>query len=428
MSKLKLKIDYGKDGIWVEVPKKNLVKVFSMKKTKPLSNPIKILIQRLKNPIRSKSLYELSKNKKNATIVISDKTRPMPYKIVLPPILEILQSSGVKNIKILVACGMHTPTEGKDLIDLVGPKIMKKFKIINHNAFDKKNLISIGKIDGIDVLVNKIFYMSDLKILTGFIEPHFMAGFSGGRKSICPGLVDIETMKYFHGPKLLESPYSSPGVLENNPCHEFALKVAERAKPDFIINVTLNAKKEITNIFCGSLIEAHLEGVKFSQECVSDYISEPVDVVLTSGGGWPLDRDFYQTVKGLVGALEVVKEGGTILCASSCSDGIGSKEFRKLLGEMESPQGFIDMISQDNFFCVDQWEVEELVKVLKKSKVKLYCENLSEAEIKNVCHLLPLKSIEQGLMEAEKDYGKNYKLAVIPNGPYILTKLNKKSK
>jgi nickel-dependent lactate racemase len=249
-----------------------------------------------------------------------------------------------------------------------------------------------------------------------------MTGFSGGRKSICPGIVSIKTIRAHHSPKFLESPFSAPGILKRNPCHEEALEVTGMVGVDFIVNVTLDSEKRITGIFAGDLEEAHLEGVRFCEGQVCDYLEEPVDIVLTSAGGYPLDCNFYQTVKGLVGALDIVKAGGTIIIASSCIEGIGSLEFKKLLFGMKDINQFLEMINQDDYFTIDQWEVEELVKVLRKVRVRLYSTGLSNEDIIN-CHVQPIHSIEEGIEKTITEYGKNARIAVIPNGPYVLARL-----
>lgn len=420
---MKIKIDYGKKGLEINVPEKNIIKIFEMPKVKPLENPQEVLKEKLKNPIGRNSLKNIARNKNTCCIVVSDKTRPVPNKIILPPILEILDELKIKT-KILIATGMHSPTIGDDLEYLLGKEIIKNYEIINHNPYDKSKLVKIDEIDGVEVYINKFYWESELKILTGFIEPHFMAGFSGGRKSICPGIIGIDTIKYFHSPLLLESPYAAVGNLEKNPCHEFALKVAKKSKVDFIVNVTLNSKKEITGIFCGELEKAHLEGVKFCSKCTTVYAEEKADIVITSNGGYPLDRDFYQTVKGLVSSLEVIKDGGTIIIASECIDGIGSKDFKELLFNMKDIDEFIDMIKDKNFFRVDQWEVEELVKVLRKAKIKIYSENLSDEEIRK-CWAEPVRDIDKEI-ENEIKKNPNLKISIIPNGPYVIAKIKEK--
>ncbi|MDD5687558.1 MAG: nickel-dependent lactate racemase [Elusimicrobia bacterium] len=423
---LDIKLSYGKKGLNVKIPKRNLYSILKINNTKVIVNPEQEIIKKLKKPIGTKCFNELCKNKKTCCIVVSDKTRAVPNEILLNPILDILDKNKIRTI-ILIACGMHSPTEGKDLISILGKRIIKKYKIINHNGQNKNNLVFLFDANkNIPVYINRAYAESDFKIITGLVEPHFMAGFSGGRKSICPGIVGIETMKYFHSPEMLESPFSKVGVLKNNPLNIFASKVAIKAGVDFMINVTLNQKKEITNVFCGDLDKAYEEEVKACEKQSSVFIDRPVDIVITSNGGYPLDRDFYQTVKGIVSALDIIKNGGTIIIASACLDGLGSPAFRKLLFGMRDINNFMKMISTAGFFNVDQWEVEELIKALRKvKKVKVYSDGLTNQEIKKSwCE--PVKDINKSILETIKEYGNDSKVAVIPDGPYILAKLNKK--
>ena len=417
---VRVKLDYDQKGLNLNIDKKKITKIFSMKNVPPLKNPVNEIKKALNNPIGTVSLRKLIKPNNSVCVVVSDKTRPVPNKIILPPLLELFNEIGLSkdSITILIGTGAHSPTIEEDLIELLGKEIVKNYRVINHNARDEKSLVYLGKIlKKVPVYVNKIYYESDFKIVTGFIEPHFMAGFSGGRKGICPGICGLETIKYFHSPFVLESKYATPGVLKRNPCDKIATLIAEKAKIDFLINVTLNFKKQITGVFCGDYKKAFLKGVEFCKKSVSDFINKPLDVVITSGGGYPLDRNFYQTVKGIVGAVDVVKKGGTIIIASGCRDGIGSKEFRKLLQEMKSPEQFLKMISKKNYFCMDQWEVEELIKGLKKARIKIYTDGLSKEEIK-ICHIEPINNIEEFIRELSD----NIKIGIIPNGPYILTK------
>lgn len=430
---MQIQLDYDKTGLKVNIPDKHLFKIFQMKETPILADPVKTLREKLTTPIASKSLNELASKAKSrlygraktVCIVVSDKTRPVPNKVILPVLLDILKVSGIEkeDITILIANGIHTPTEGKDLIELLGEEIATTYKIVNHISRDNREHTFLGKTSsGTPVYINKTYCDSDFKILTGFIEPHFMTGFSGGRKSICPGIASIETVRIHHSPKFLESPFSAPGIIQGNPCHEEALRIAKMAGVDFIVNVTLDSKKRITGIFTGDLEKAYMKGVEFCKEQVSDYVKEQVDIVITSGGGYPLDRDFYQTVKGIVGALEIVKERGTVIIVSGCRDGIGSLEFKRLLFEMKDVDSFMEMISQEDYFCIDQWEVEELVKALRKVKIKLFSDNLN-AEDMAYCHVEPLTHINRGIAESIEEYGKDAKIAVIPHGPYTLAKL-----
>ena len=251
-----------------------------------------------------------------------------------------------------------------------------------------------------------------------------MAGFSGGRKSVCPGIAGMDNIRYFHSPEVLESPFARSGNLTKNPCHKFALDFASAAGADFIVNVTFNMDKKISGIFCGDLKKAHQAGVKHCARESTVYADNLFDIVITTNGGFPLDRDLYQTVKGLVSVLEIVRKGGIIICAAECRDGIGSAHFKKLLFGMENPDKFMKMIRTPGFFVPDQWEVEELIKVLKKTKILLYTTGVSTLEIKRA-GIEPLENVEQGIRTGLKVLGKNASIAVVPEGPYVISRLRK---
>jgi lactate racemase len=420
---MQVSLSFGKGHLQIKVPDHS--QVLTGKNIIPLSQPQEAIQKSLTDPIGTPALSDIinQKKPKSVCIVVSDHTRPVPNKLILPPLLNELNRAGISSpgITILLANGMHRKTTLVEKGELVGQDILDTYRVIDHKSRDTNALYHFT-INNIPATVNRLYHESDLKIITGFIEPHFMAGFSGGRKAICPGISGFDTVKYFHSPKLLESPFASPGNLNQNPCHEFATAVAKKVGVDFMVNVTINCEKQITGIFSGDLEKAYAAGVNASKQQSLVKVENPFDIVITTNGGYPLDRDLYQTVKGLVGALEIVKEGGTILCATECCDGVGSTDFRQLLFEMQDPASFIRMISEPGYFQCDQWEVEELVKVLKKVQVQLYTTGLSVEEIKR-SHLQPISSIETGIRRSLKRYGKNASIAIIPEGPYVLAKL-----
>jgi nickel-dependent lactate racemase len=415
---MKIRLDYGTDGLEVSIPDRNIFSIGVGAEEPPIESVDEHVRKSLLNPIGSLPLPELCRNKKTACIVVSDKTRPVPNAILLPPILDLLEQRNITTT-ILIACGMHTPTEGAELEALLGAAVMERCEIINHIGDDESMLVNLGKCPGsdIDLVLNRRYMESDLRILTGFIEPHFMAGFSGGRKAVVPGIAGVQTMRYAHSPELLESPLSKTGILDGNPMHEFILGAARFAGVDFIVNVTLNRDKKITGVFSGDLDAAHRAGAAFCAKQSSVSIPDEADIVVTSNGGFPLDQDLYQTVKGMVSALPAVKPGGTIIIASACSKGIGSSHFREMLFDMKDGNSFIDMISKPGFFRVDQWEVEELVKVLRKAHVSLYTKGIPGSELLK-CHVLPVDSVEQGISEALGRHGQNATITVLPSGPY----------
>jgi len=413
---MKIRLDYGKSGLDITVPDANLLAVGLPCEHKPLESVTERIAESFLEPIGSLPLPMLCRGKKTACIVVSDKTRPVPNKLLLPPILDILDAHHIQTT-ILIACGMHSPTEGAELEALLGPAVMGRCDVVNHRGDDDAMLVCVGKSRGVDIVVNNLYRRADLRILTGFIEPHFMAGFSGGRKAVCPGIAGVQTMRYAHCPDLLESPLATAGVIDRNPLHEFALEAARLAGVDFIVNVTLNRDKQITGIFSGDLNAAHRAGVEFCAKHSRVDLPFEADIVITSNGGFPLDQDLYQTVKGMVSALPAVKQGGTIIIASACIKGIGSDDFRRMLFAMEDGPSFLAMLRTPGFFRIDQWEVEELVKVLRKARVSLFSEGISREE-QGKCHVLPLDSVEQGIGEALRRHGANATITALPSGPY----------
>ncbi|MCU0644761.1 MAG: nickel-dependent lactate racemase [bacterium] len=426
---MKIQIDYGTSGTWIEVPDKNLVKILKMKASAPIDNPMANIQAAIENPIGSAPLSQIASGKKSACIVICDITRPVPNKIILPPILATLEASGIKreNITILIATGIHRPNLGDELIYLVGEEIAANYKIVNHYSKQKETHTNLGKTSrGTDVLIDSTYINADLKITTGFIEPHLMAGFSGGRKLICPGIASLDTVKVMHSPKILEHLNAREGVISGNPFHEESLEIAKLAGMDFIVNVALNENKQIVGIFAGEMEKAHEQGVAFVREKVGDSVPEPVDIVITTSAGYPLDATFYQAIKGLTAALPIVKAGGTIILAAECREGLGSPEFSQLLRQTKDIEIFMQNILREDYFVVDQWQMEEYVKVLRKADVYLFSKGIPATD-KNNIFAASIDSIEEGISKAMKKHGENARIAVIPKGPYILAGIENSS-
>ena len=388
-------------------------------------NPQKEIEESLEIPISSQPLKSLVQGKANAIILVSDVTRPVPNGMLLPPVLKTLEQNGISkgNIVILVATGIHRPNFGDELRALLGEFVYKNYNIANHYSKRVKDLVYLGTTGiGTPVYINKLYIDSELKIATGFIEPHMMAGYSGGRKSICPGISGLETVKYVHGPEILEHPECREGVLEGNPFHEEAVNIMKMAELDFIVNVSLNEEREITGIFSGDPVEAHKKGAKFVKEHVSSFVQEPFDVVITTNGGFPLDLNLYQCGKGATGALPIVKNGGTIILAAECSEGLGSPEFVELFREEKDPDAFMDKISNSDFFVVDQWGLEEFIKVIRKVNLTVITEGVSK-EDKKKSFLHFTNSVEEALAECFEKYGDDLTIAVIPKGPYVMPRI-----
>jgi nickel-dependent lactate racemase len=318
---------------------------------------------------------------------------------------------------------LHRPNEGEELLQLVGTEIARDYRIVNHMARERETLTYLGETSGgAPIWIDTLYVEADLKIATSLIEPHLMAGYSGGRKAICPGLMGVDTMRVLHGPKLLGHPNAREGQIEGNPFHRQALEVAQRAGVDFTLNVAMNDQRQITGIFCGDLEKAHAEGVRFVEGQNGAFIDEPVDIVVTSSAGLPLDLTFYQAVKGLTAALPIVKEGGTILIAARCSEGLGGPEFQEMLLNTPGPTEFAACLEDPDFFAVDQWQLQELCKVLDKAEVMVYSEGIAPDQRDNLwVNVVP--SVEEGLAAALARHGAGARVAVVPKGPYVLTQI-----
>lgn len=419
---MRVKLEYGKTGLEVELPDDRVVGPLAIKPAAPLADPVAVLTQKLAHPTGAPALSQLARGKKSVCIAICDITRPVPNALILAPILDTLETAGIprEEILILIATGLHRPNEGAEIVELVGPEIAARYRVENHHGKELAEHTYLGTTPkGVPAWIDTRFVSADLKITIGLIEPHLMAGYSGGRKLICPGLAALETVKIWHGPQFLEHPKADCGFLEGNPVHEENTRIARMAGCDFIVNVTLDAERRITSVVAGDMELAFLEGVQFIENVVKAEVPDLCDIVVTSAAGYPLDTTFYQTVKGMTGALPIVKQGGTIIIAASLTEGIGSQEFQSLFREHASLPAFMQRILGKDYFVMDQWQLEEMAKVCRKARVKIVSDGIP-AETLNRLFVEAAPSVEQAVADSLADYGPEARIAVIPKGPYVL--------
>ncbi len=367
---MKTRIAYGRRHLEVDLPDGSAE--LAIAPVEPLANPVAATIEALRRPLHTAPLGELARGRRHAVVVVSDITRPVPYRMLLPPLLDELEPH-VERITLLVATGTHRPSTDDEKREMFGPDALARCQVVDHDSRDSGQLVALDRKPSSNsvVRVNRLYVEADLKVLTSVVEPHFMAGYSGGRKTLCPGLLDLGSIQRFHGPAILEDPRATNGVLEGNPCHQEASEIAHLVGADFTLNVALDLQRHVVGVFGGDLDAAFEAAVaKVDTYCRAD-VGEPADVVVTSGGGYPLDKTFYQTVKGMVGALPAVKEGGAILIASECSEGIGNPEYAELMFAYEGrhEQFVQDILGRDEV-QQDQWEFEEQCKVLAKVGVE----------------------------------------------------------
>ena len=396
---MQVEMRYGRGTVTVEIPDKNLAGILETVQSVPLTDADKAIREAISQPIASPPLAEIAKGRDSACIVISDITRPVPNQVILPPILETLEQVGMprEKITILIATGIHRPNEGKELEEMVGRSIMDSYHIVNHFSQKLETHTYLGETHkGTPVYIDKTYLTADLKIITGLIEPHLMAGYSGGRKAICPGLAAIETMKVMHGPELMEHPKSAVGILDGNPFHMEATEIALMAGVNFSLNVAIDKQKQITGVFAGDLVESHLTGTKFVEKQAKVTLPEPVDAVVVSSAGYPLDTTFYQAIKGLLTAVEIVKHGGSILLVAACSEGIGSKPFTDLLLKTDDLTAFVKGLYNPANFVIDQWQLEELAKVARKADIYFYSDGIPYQQ-RSKLFVHPLKNPQEGI-------------------------------
>ncbi len=419
---MRVRMDYGKTGVEVDLPDSNLMAVLGLEHTLPLLAPDVAIRTALATPVGTSALSLLARNKKTACIVICDITRPVPNSLLLPPILEILEQSGLPEagITVLVATGTHRPNLEEELSALVGHALASRLRIVNHYCHDLESHRFLGDSPaGIPVWLDETYCDAELKITVGLIEPHFMAGYSGGRKLVMPGIAAMETIKRWHCPRFLESPYANNGIVDKNPVHAESLAIARMMPPDLIIDVTLDETNRITGVFAGDLEKAWLSGVEFAAQRLRAGVPAAADIVVTSSAGYPLDGTFYQAVKGMVGALPVVKKGGTIVIASACGEGIGSPEFTRTLLETKDLEAFVTHISQPEVFLPEEWQIEELAKTVRHATIILVTDGIEAATARR-CFVTPAATLEAGLQIAFERQGAEATLIAIPRGPYVI--------
>jgi len=424
---------YGKDGMELSVP--DSADVLVAQDVPPVPRPDEAVPAALAAPIGSPPLAELVRRKKprRVAITVSDITRPVPNRLFLPPMLKVLNDCGVPDsqIVIIIGTGMHRPSTPGERAQLVGPEVLARVEVIDHTAADAATLVRVS--DSPPVSVCRRFAEADFRIVTGYIEAHFMAGFSGGRKGVCPALVDLATVQRFHGYETLSHPAADTGVLEGNPCHEIALAVARAVGVDFLFNVAITRDRRIAGIYCGDLVAAHEAGCRQVRDWTTADIDGPYDFVVTNGGGWPLDQTFYQTVKGMCTALPALHAGSTMLQVSACGEKLGSQAFTDLMMKWADRwQEFLRHIeAHRDRTDLDQWELQMQAKVLRvigPEKLWFVSDGISQRVQMHIAvnPVLGRGGAAERAQRAVDDYMAAHpdaRVCAIPEGPYTMLRV-----
>jgi len=421
-----IRFPYGKTNLSYDFAEETLAGVLtsSIHEYVPELGEEMLVQQALANPVGSVSLAQMAMGKKNIVIIASDHTRPVPSKVIMPAMLEQIRSANPNaNITILIATGCHRGTTKQELIDKFGARIVENENIYIHDCDEREKLVNIGTLpSGGECEINSIAVNADLLVAEGFIEPHFFAGFSGGRKSVLPGIAGRTTVLSNHCSEFIDSPYARTGILENNPIHKDMLWAAKAAKLAFIVNVVLNEEKKVIYAVAGDPEKAHEKGVAFLNDlCGADAVD--ADVVITTNGGYPLDQNIYQAVKGMTAAEATVKDGGVIIMLAQSGDGTGGDHFyHQMADEPDIQKTMRDLRSRGRSETLpDQWMTQILIRILTRAKV-IYVSDADDAIVEKM-HMIPAHSLEQAMTLAKQHLGKEtVKIAAIPDGVSVIVR------
>jgi len=390
-----------------------------------LAHPAAAIQAAFASPVNAPALAELARGKQSACILICDITRPVPNRLFLRPMIDILVAAGIPlpRISIVVATGLHRPNEGKELEELVGdPWVMANVSVANHFADNDADHVDLGvtATRGTPVTIDRRFLQADLRIATGLIEPHFMAGWSGGRKVVAPGVAGWRTIRTFHTARFMEDPLAVQCNLVGNPLHEEQLEIVRRIGDIYAVNTVVDEERDLVFVNFGEIIASHLAGVDFIADAAQVKVPRRFKTIVTSSAGYPLDKTYYQTVKGMVTPMDILEKGGTLIVASECSEGFGSPQFRdaqRRLVEL-GPERFLATLTAKSLADMDEWQTEMQLKPMRVARVQLYTTGL-DAEERRLTAVEMVPSLDAAIAESIARHGDST-IAVIPEGPYLV--------
>lgn len=420
---MQISIPYGRTHLHTDIPDEriNAVLTSRLEDYVPTMGEQELVEEALRNPIGSKTLEELVQGKENIVLIASDHTRPVPSKVLIPPMLAAIRRGNPDaKITFLIATGCHRGTTQAELVEKFGPEIAEKEHFVIHDCTDEDAMVTIGTLpSGGTLRINRIAAEADLLISEGFIEPHFFAGFSGGRKSVLPGIAAAETVFWNHNSQFIASPFARTGILDGNPIHRDMIYAARAAKLAFICNVVINAKHEVVGAFAGDCEQAHLAGAAFLKDlCLCEKV--PADIVFSSNNGYPLDQNIYQAVKGMTAAEATCKEGGVIIMTAACNDGHGGESFMQTIAQPISAAEILEQIqaTPKKDTVPDQWESQILARILSRFQVVLVTE--ADPDLVRAMKMHPASDLQQALQTAEDLLGRKGSITVIPEGISVI--------
>ncbi len=415
-----IRLAYGKTGLRVKLPDHIHTEVVEPRYVKGYTNPLQAVSEALNHPISHAPLKDSVQSHQKVAIVFSDITRATPYHILVPALLEALDHLPDKHITLFCATGTHRPANHDELCSILGKEIVDRFRVVQNDASDESLFQDVGTTtSGNRILLYSEIMEYDLRILTGFIEPHFFAGFSGGGKAVMPGMAYVESIRFNHSIRNLENPNTRWGRTYGNPLWEDIMEASLFAAPLFLLNITLNREKKITGVFAGDLREAHKKGCDFAKGAAMAGLDHPFDIVITSNSGYPLDLNVYQSVKGMSAAEQIVKEGGSIIVAAECWDGIpAGSDYETILRSVGNVSELMSFIKQHETSLKDTWQVYFQAMIQQKAEVHLYS-SLDDQTVRSAL-LKPTHDMEQLVQDLVEKYGKDSRICILPEGPHTI--------
>lgn len=417
-------ISYGRNHLALSLPEGTEATILRKVVLPKLANPSGAIHSAFENPVNSATLSEAAKGCSSACILICDITRPVPNGLFLRSMIETIVTAGIplNRILVVVATGLHRPNEGEELAELVGdPWVLANVSVENHFARDDEAHVDLGPTSrGTPVKIDRRFVEADLRIVTGLIEPHFMAGWSGGRKVIAPGVAHHETIRTFHSARFMEDPQAIQCNLVANPLHEEQLEIVAKVGNVLALNTILDEDRDLIHVNFGEVVASHLAAVAFIRDATAIPVGRRFKTIVTSSAGYPLDKTYYQTVKGMVTPMDILEPGGTLIIASECSEGFGSEEFRDAQARMVAlgPDRFLETLLLKSFAEVDEWQTEMQLKPMRIGRVILYTTGL-DIEERRLTGVEITDSVEEAIRASIAAHG-DTAVAIIPEGPYIV--------
>jgi nickel-dependent lactate racemase len=420
MKKTTVRLAYGRHGLDVELPADKTT-VIEPNYLDGLPDETAALRQAMRNPIESAPLRDLVPAGASVGIVVCDITRPMPTARVLPVLLAEIAHVDQRRVTIFNATGTHRANTPEELDEMLGPDIARTYRVVNHDALDLGQHVNLGTTSsGGPIWIDRQFLDCDVKILTGFIEPHFFAGFSGGPKMVAPGLAALETVLHLHGAPMVGSPMATWGITHGNPIHDDIREIAGIVRPTFTLDVTINKDHQITGVFAGELFAAHRKGCAFVKDTAMQRVAEPYEVVITTNSGYPLDQNLYQAIKGMSAAAQIVRQGGAIVAAAECSDGLPNHgNYKDMLTMRSTPDELLAMVCAPSFRMHDQWQIQVQAQLQRKAQIHLHASGLDDAAVR-AAHLAPCSDVAAAAERLLDELGPGARLAVLPQGPQTI--------